>query len=133
MRTLLAAAVAGVTMLVLDAIWLRVMAPTYRRSLGGLLLDKFRLVPAAAFYALYIVGLTLLIIYPALREDERLVLAAARGALFGLVAYGTYALSSYATLKDYPLTLAVMELLRGAAITAASTLAAVLALRFLWK
>ncbi len=129
MRTLLAAAVAGLTLLVLDAIWLTIMAPTYRRLFGDILLDNFRLGPAAAFYALYIVGLTLLIIYPALRDDERLILATARGALFGLVAYGTYDLTNYATLKAYGPTLALMDMCWGAVITGASTFAAVLAVR----
>lgn len=131
MRIVLAAAAAGLTMLVLDAIWLTVMAPTYRRLFGDILLENFRLGPAAAFYLLYIAGLTVLVVAPALREDDGLVIASARGALFGLIAYGTYALSNYATLKAYGPTLALMDLCWGAIITGTSTLAAVAAGRFL--
>ncbi len=41
----------GVVMLILDAIWLTVMGKAfYRPALGDLLLDEFRLAPAAVFY-----------------------------------------------------------------------------------
>jgi uncharacterized membrane protein len=41
------------------------------------------------------------------------------GGALGLVAYGTYDLTNYATLKNWPLTVTLVDLTWGAAVTAA--------------
>lgn len=60
--------------------------------------------PAALFYLLYVAGLLVFAILPGLRA-RRWRTAAVLGALLGLIAYGTYDLSNYATLRDWPLAL----------------------------
>ena len=121
----------GVTLLTLDIIWLTVMAPTYRRLFGDLLLDQFRVAPAGAFYVLYLFGVMILIALPALETGQSLASVAYRGAVLGLVAYGTYSLTNHATLKGYGLQLAVMDFFWGPVLTAASALAGVAAARYL--
>jgi uncharacterized membrane protein len=129
LKTLVTFLAAAATLLVLDGIWLSLAAPTYRRLHAGQLLDSFRVAPAIAFYFLYLTGLVVLIVSPALQADESYWLVAARAALFGIVAYGTYALTNYATLKIYGAQLAIMDLLWGPVLTALTALAATAAAR----
>ncbi|RON53995.1 DUF2177 family protein [Pseudomonas frederiksbergensis] len=96
--------------LVLDGLWLGVlMAPTYRALLGSLMLDQPLLAPAAVFYLLYVFGCVVFVVLPALSWRR----AAWLGALLGLVAYGTYDLSNWATLKGWSAELAVMDMVWG--------------------
>jgi uncharacterized membrane protein len=118
MRYLAAYGAAFVVFLGLDFVWLSVFAGGfYARELGPLLLPQGRLGPAAAFYLLYLVGVVVFVVAPAL-ERGRWTRAAGLGALFGLVAYGAYDLTNLSTLKGFPAILAVVDLAWGATVTA---------------
>ena len=111
--------------LALDAIWLgKVAHGFYRLSLGPLLAPRFRAGPAVAFYALYVAGLQYFAISGAVSPGA----AAAEGALFGLFCYATYDLTNWATLKDYPGTLALVDTAWGTAVSAAAAAAGAWAL-----
>lgn len=115
--------IAGVVMGVLDAFWLSVVANKfYKSQIGQLLLDKPNMVAAVAFYVVYLIGVVIFVINPALEKGPWLY-ALGYGALFGLVAYATYDLTNLATLKDWPVKLVIIDLLWGMALTA--TVAAV--------
>lgn len=129
MKLIIGAASAAATLLILDAVWLTLMASTYRRLFAGQLVEPFRMAPAAAFYVLYLFGLMALVVAPALEYGSDYVAVALRGALLGLVAYGTYALTNYATLKVYGPQLAVMDLCWGPLLTGLAAVAAVAAAR----
>lgn len=102
--------------LVLDGLWLGVlMGPTYKSLLGPLMLDQPRLLPAVLFYLLYVVGCVVLVVVPSASWQR----AARLGALLGLVAYGTYDLSNWATLQGWSAELAVMDMAWGTFLTAA--------------
>jgi len=104
-------------LVVVDFIWLsNAINFLYRPKLGGLLADKPVLWAAALFYVLYAVGLTVLVLRPAVAEGGVLT-ALWMGALLGLVAYGTYDLTNQATLKDWSLTVTVVDMAWGAFIT----------------
>ena len=63
----IAYAAAAVVFLVLDAIWLTVMADRlYRPAIGHLMLERFALGPAVAFYAIYLAGVVVFAVSPAL-------------------------------------------------------------------
>lgn len=124
LRAISAFAAAGLVMLILDAAWLSSMAPTYRRLLSDLLLDGFRLGPAIAFYLLYVAGIVLMAVYPALREGGGWQAAALNGAILGLIAYGTYDLTNQATLKTWSLQITLMDMAWGTFLTAVSATAA---------
>ncbi|MEN8614925.1 DUF2177 family protein [Dehalogenimonas sp. THU2] len=97
----------------IDFLWLAVISKNfYREHLGNLLKDSFNLAPALIFYFIYIVGLMVFVIIPAIDADS-LLRAAGLGVLFGLVAYATYDLSNLATLKGWPMTVVVADLLWG--------------------
>jgi len=100
--------------LVLDGLWLGVlMAPTYRALLGSLMLDQPLLAPAAVFYLLYVAGCVVFVVLPASTWQR----AARLGALLGLVAYGTYDLSNWATLHGWSAQLALMDMAWGTLAT----------------
>jgi uncharacterized membrane protein len=104
-----------VAFLLLDGIWLGVrMAPTYRELLGSLMLEKPLLVPAAVFYCLYVVGCVQFVVLPALSWQR----AAKLGALLGLVAYGTYDLTNWATLRGWSVLVSLMDWAWGTFATA---------------
>jgi uncharacterized membrane protein len=97
----------------IDAVWLGVISKNfYRTHLGNLLRDSFNMAPAIVFYLLYIVGLMVFVIVPAVNNGS-VAQAAGLGILFGLVAYATYDLSNFATLKNWPLTIVVADLFWG--------------------
>lgn len=103
--------------LALDALWLSQMTPRfYRPAISHLLAEKANLGAAVAFYLLYITGIVVLAVAPAM-EKGGLGKAALMGALVGLMAYGTYDLTNHATLKDWPLRLTLVDLAWGTVLT----------------
>ena len=91
---------------------------------------KPNLLAAGLFYAIYVVGVVVFVVQPAVAEKS-LGYAALRGALFGLVAYSTFDLTSQAVFKDWPAKVTVVDLLWGTVLTAGvCTLATWLFLRF---
>ena len=114
-------------LLAIDALWLLVlMRPTYQHYLGSLMLAEPKLVPAAAFYLLYTVGLTVFAVVPALRKHDWRT-AALLGGLLGLVAYGTYDLTNLATLRDWAWQLSLIDMAWGAVLSALAAVAGFLA------
>ncbi len=104
-------------LVVVDYFWLsNAVNFLYRPKLGALLADKPVLWAAALFYVLYGIGVAVLVLRPALAEGG-IVAALWMGALFGLVAYGTYDLTNQATIKGWSLTVTVVDMVWGAFIT----------------
>jgi uncharacterized membrane protein len=113
----IAYAVAAVVMLGLDAVWLTLTADRlYRPLIGDLMLDGFRLFPAMSFYALYLCGVVIFAIRPALATG-RWSTAFVQGALFGLFAYATYDLTNQATLKIWSTTITLADMAWGCVLT----------------
>ncbi len=114
-KALIAYVATLVTFLLLDGIWLGLlMAPTYRELLGPLMLEKPLLVPAAVFYCLYVFGCVVFVVLPASSWQR----AAKMGALLGLVAYGTYDLTNWATLRGWSVQVTLMDWAWGTFATA---------------
>lgn len=118
---LIAYIVTAVFFLVVDVIWLSQIARKfYFERLGGMLLDKPNLVAAGAFYALYVIGIVIFAVAPAL-SAESAVTALVFGALFGFFAYATYDMTNYATLRNWSLTISLVDILWGTCLTGVST------------
>jgi uncharacterized membrane protein len=97
----------------IDMVWLGVVAKDfYRRHLGTMLSPKVNWGAAILFYLLFIAGLLIFVIRPALAHGA-LLTALWLGALFGLISYATYDLSNLATLRDWPLIVTVVDLVWG--------------------
>jgi len=110
-----------------DVVWLSIAASRlYKPKLGPLLLDSFNAAPAIAFYLLYILGILVFAVFPAL-ATARWTTALGRGALLGLVAYATYDLTNQATLRGWSTAVTVADLCWGTALTAIAAAAGFLA------
>jgi uncharacterized membrane protein len=94
------------------------------------MLDRFELAPAAVFYAIYVVGIVVFAVAPAL-SSGRWTTAAGMGALLGLVAYATYDLTNQATLRDWPLSVTIADLCWGTFVTAVAASAGCAATQWL--
>lgn len=91
--------IAGATMGLLNGLWLGLVAINlYRSELGKLMLEKPNMVAALIFYAIYIFGVIIFVLNPALAKGS-LKHALLYGALFGLVAYATFDLTNFAVLN----------------------------------
>ncbi|HEY5801834.1 MAG TPA: DUF2177 family protein [Burkholderiaceae bacterium] len=109
MKRWIAAYVAGlVVFCAVDFAWLGlVMQDFYRAQLGALLLPAPKLLPGVLFYLLYMAGLVVFAVRPAI-SSARAATPARLGALFGLFCYATYDLTNLATLQGWsPLVTAV--------------------------
>lgn len=112
--------------IIIDLIWLTAVAGKfYKQQLGGLLLPKAKLVPAVIFYLLYVAGIVIFVLDPAL-EHGSLTYALGHGALLGLLMYATYDLTNLSTLKNWPVLVTVVDLAWGTFVTAATATAAYL-------
>jgi len=97
----------------IDFIWLAFIARKfYQSQIGNLMLSKPNFLAAGIFYLLFVLGLLILVIQPAL-EKNSISQAITYAALFGLVSYATYDLTNLATLKDWPLLVTVTDLIWG--------------------
>ncbi len=102
----------------IDMIWLGLVAKNFYRSQIGLLLKSdVNWVAAILFYLMFIAGLVLFVVLPAIEKGSWMH-ALLFGALFGLITYATYDLTNLATLKDWPLLVTVVDLAWGAVLAA---------------
>ena len=111
-----------ITIGVLDGLWLGVIAREfYRSQMVAVAAESFNVVPAVLFYFLYPLGVLFVALTPPAQGWGE---ALGRSALLGLVAYGVYDLTNMATLKAWPLKLALTDMAWGTFITAMAGLAA---------
>jgi uncharacterized membrane protein len=105
--------VCGCLFLLIDAIWLGMIAKDfYDDYLGRMLADARRLAPAFAVYVLYIWALLYFALEPALRHHSWDYLL--RHALFfSLAVYGTYNLTNMATLRRWPFRIVLADIAWG--------------------
>jgi uncharacterized membrane protein len=105
--------IAFVTFLIVDLLWLGVVARSfYQTHMGHLMRANVNWAAAVAFYLVFVCGIVILVVGPAI-ERESLAHAIVLGALFGLVTYAAYDLTNLATLEGFPLTVAVVDLIWG--------------------
>lgn len=98
---------------VIDLLWLGGVAKNlYQNNLAHLLSPTVNWPAAFTFYLLYIAGIILFAVRPAL-IDQSLGTAAVWGALFGFFTYMTYDLTNLATLKNWPIKIVVIDIVWG--------------------
>lgn len=97
----------------IDLLWLGVVAKgLYQKNLAHLLSPTVNWPAALIFYGIYIVGILLFAVRPALAEQS-LSQAAIWGALFGFFTYATYDLTNLATLRDWPINVVIIDIAWG--------------------
>jgi uncharacterized membrane protein len=107
----------------IDMAWLGLVAKSfYAKRIGFLMKPDINWLAAILFYLLFIAGLVLFVIMPAVGKGSW-VHALLFGALFGLIAYATYDLTNLATLKDWPLLVTIVDLAWGAVLAGSVSMA----------
>jgi uncharacterized membrane protein len=110
--------IAIVVFFAIDMVWLGLVAKNfYSQQIGYLMKTNVNWVAALIFYFLFVVGLVLFVISPAV-EKQSWVYALTFGALFGLITYATYDLTNLATIKDWPLLVTIVDLVWGTVLAA---------------
>ena len=110
--------VALITFFAMDLLWLGVVARGfYQTHMGHLMKPSVNWAAAVTFYLLFLVGLVVLVILPAVKR-ESFAHAVLLGALFGLVTYAAYDLTNLATLDGFPLKVALVDLVWGTVLCA---------------
>ncbi len=103
--------------LIVDLTWLGLIAKDYyRASIGHLMGDGFNIPAAAVFYLIYIVGVMIFAVNPAVEAGDWQK-AALLGAAFGFFCYATYDMTNLATLKDWPLAMTLADMAWGTVLT----------------
>ncbi len=100
----------------IDMVWLGLVAKKfYAQQIGFLMKTNVSWLPAIIFYLLFIAGLVVFVLVPAMAKNSW-VSALGLGAFFGLITYATYDLTNLATLKNWPLMVTVVDLAWGAVL-----------------
>ncbi len=119
-RYFAAYAATAIVMVVLDLLWLGVIArPIYQQGIGHLMAEHPRIPVAVLFYAVFALGLVLFAVAPQ-GTGVGWSRTIATAALFGFFAYATYDLTNLATLKNWPVGLSVLDVAWGSLVSAAS-------------
>jgi uncharacterized membrane protein len=126
-------AAALVTFLIIDGIWLGLVARSfYVQQIGHLLRPSPNFGVAGLFYLFYVVGVVVFAVLPAMAQQSW-VTAVVLGALLGFIAYGTYDLTNLATLAGWPVLVSVVDMIWGAVLTATVALAGYTAARYIFS
>ncbi len=104
---------------IIDMFWLGVVAPGfYKSQIGHLLSPTINWPVAIVFYLLFLVGLIIFAIAPAI-EARAWTHALLYGALFGFFTYLTYDLTNWATMKDWPALVSIVDVIWGTFLSGA--------------
>lgn len=101
----------------IDMIWLGVVARDFYQARLGSLLGEVNWIAAIIFYLVFLLGLTFFAMYPA-ASASLWTKAVLYGALFGFFTYATYDLTNLATLRDWPLSVTLVDMVWGTVLGA---------------
>ena len=95
---------------IIDVFWIYFVAtPMYKQEISSLM--ELKIPPALLFYVIFLLGLIFFVVNP--NQDNTLLNVFLIGAFFGLVTYGTYDLTVYASMNIFSLKLVVADILWG--------------------
>ena len=95
---------------IIDVFWIYFIAtPMYKQEVGSLM--ELKVPPALIFYVVFLLGLIFFVINP--NQSNTLLNVFLIGAFFGLVTYGTYDLTVYASMNIFSLKLVIADILWG--------------------
>lgn len=110
-------AVTFVVFMGIDLVWLGFVAKNiYSKYLGYLMALNVNWLAAMVFYVIFIIGILYFVIAPSLvdRDFTQLVI---RAMLFGFITYATYDLTNLATVRDWPITITIIDLIWGTTLS----------------
>jgi len=95
---------------IIDVFWIYFVAtPMYKQEVASLM--QLKIPPAILFYVIFLLGLIFFVINP--NQSNTLFNVFMIGAFYGLVTYGTYDLTVYATMNIFSLKLVAADILWG--------------------
>ena len=95
---------------IIDVFWIYFVAtPMYKQEVSSLM--ELKVPPALIFYVVFLLGLIFFVINP--NQSNTLFNVFLIGAFFGLVTYGTYDLTVYASMNIFSLKLVIADILWG--------------------
>ena len=113
--------ITSILFLIIDLIWLSFSVKYfYKPQLGTLLNEKPVMWAAILFYLIYVVGLAIIILQPAIKQDS-ITQAFFTGIVFGIVAYGTYNFTNMATIKNWSPYVVLVDVIWGGFLTGTSS------------
>ncbi len=101
----------------IDMTWLGFIAVEFYKKHLGYLLGPVNWPVAISFYLIFLVGLLIFAIAPALTAQS-FKTALIMGALFGFFTYATYDLTNWATVRDWPAIVVFVDILWGTVLSA---------------
>jgi uncharacterized membrane protein len=112
-------AITTIVFFLIDMIWIGVVAKNfYARAIGHMLRDTVNWPAALIFYLMYIGGIVLFVLTPAIRSGCGIGHVALRGGLLGVFAYGTFDLTALALIKGWPAIVTIVDMVWGTILTA---------------
>lgn len=110
----------AVPFLIIDAAWIGFfLGDVYQETVGHLMLESPNFIAAGVFYVLYIAGIVMLAVRPAIAA-KALSTAVINGGALGAVAYGTFTLTNFAVLQGWTTGLVVSDIAWGTFLTGLS-------------
>lgn len=103
--------------LAIDLIWLDFVAkPFYKKQLSAWLAPHPNWTAALIFYALFVLGVLVFVTLPGIASNS-IKNTLALGLFFGVVTYATYDLTNLAVIKNWPLSVSLVDILWGGCIS----------------
>ena len=105
-----------IVFIILDAIWLGLIArKLYSSKLGYIMKSNVNWLAALIFYLIFIGGPVFFVVEPSISQ-ESLTYAIKAGLIFGFVTYATYDLTNLSTIRDWPLSITLIDLAWGSTL-----------------
>lgn len=121
--SLLSYVLTAAVFLLVDGLWLGIIARNlYRNNIGHLMANQVNWAAAVVFYIVFVAAILLFVVFPA-AERESLQYALLYGLAFGFITYATYDLTNLATLRDWSVLVTVIDIIWGSALTAIVSIA----------
>jgi len=117
MSILLPFLITTLVFIAIDLIWLGIIAkPLYQHFMGHLLRPSPHWPVAILFYFLFILGMLIFSIFPAISQKS-VTHALLMGGLYGFFTYMTYDLTNWAVLKNWPGKIVIIDILWGSVLS----------------
>jgi len=111
-------AITSIVFFLIDLIWIGVVAKNfYATTIGHMLRDSVNWPAALLFYLMYIGGIVLFVLAPAIRARSKICHVTLMGGLLGVFAYGTFDLTALALLEGWPVTVTIVDMIWGTILT----------------
>lgn len=126
--------VTALTFFAIDLVWIGMVAKGfYANYVGGMMRENVNWVAALLFYAIYIGGIVVFVLIPALKNDSTVTGVLVTGALLGFFAYSTFDLTALALFKDWSIVVTIVDIAWGTLLTALTAASALWLLHKLLK